>query len=299
VQLQAANREKRQPKLVTIHPSQLTGGVMHNHGSDASGKRAMASRAEAATADGGDSDSERHSVLSFRESAMASVSAKEPVKRVPQRSEERRLKKTEEGNEEDNDEDGDVLAPILNTSDGFADAGHRRDEHKHAGSRPSSHGHSSHIAGGGSSLGLGSAMGFPSIPTMLINGGSTMTPSMLYGSQMGGSHMVASQLWQSQFSTMAGGLTVMVPKTAKDKLSRALDSMVTASPPAPFADGYQLLMDRVSGRQALINFAVATDGSCFQYAIKCDLLLPSHLSIADSASHLSDLGTSCTYVNDP
>jgi hypothetical protein len=101
----------------------------------------------------------------------------------------------------------------------------------------------------------------------VIGGGNSLLGghSMLY-SMMGGS-MFGASLFPSMMSTMGADGSIIVPRPAKDKLSKALEAMATAYPPALFADKYVLSNDRIPGRQALIAFAA--DSTAFQYAIKC------------------------------
>jgi hypothetical protein len=110
--------------------------------------------------------------------------------------------------------------------------------------------------GAGSSA-MGGMMG-------MMGGNSLMTQSMLYGS-MGS--MFSPSFFPSAMSTMGADGSIIVPRAAKDKLSKALEAMATAYPPVMFADRFVLSMERIRGWQALIAFAADTSGS--QYAIKC------------------------------
>jgi hypothetical protein len=108
--------------------------------------------------------------------------------------------------------------------------------------------------------------GFSSVQVRAVMNHNSCPPGTM-GNQWG---VMPAQQQQQQQVTVARGL--------KDKLTNAVESMAMAYPPQPFLGKYILLMDRVLGRQALINFAVGCDGSGFQYAIKCDshsFLLPA------------------------
>ena len=61
---------------------------------------------------------------------------------------------------------------------------------------------------------------------------------------------------------------------AKEQLLYALDNMASRQPPEPFAKRYLLMRERVTGGQAVVNFARDEQGSFFQYAIKCVTKLP-------------------------
>ena len=66
---------------------------------------------------------------------------------------------------------------------------------------------------------------------------------------------------------------------ARAQLVAALEHISREHPPPVFAGRYVLLQERVSGGQAVVNFARGRDGGYFQYALKHALLLASCLRI--------------------
>jgi hypothetical protein len=81
--------------------------------------------------------------------------------------------------------------------------------------------------------------------------------------------VVTSDTWSTDPSTQRRA--TLEEQDAKLQLVRALENMAAVQPPAVFAARYVLLQERVSGGQAVVNFARGASGAgAEQVAIKCD-----------------------------